>query len=141
MKARVAVGIALVCGAVVVVSAAIAGAAQDVRKTPNVVVTQRFVGRLFRIEGSVGYVRILDRAGRRIAENAFPLDRPKLAFSLGIGRYRLVSYQRACTGNCGHLGPPVDICSKQFRVRAHRFISAKIRVVPGSGCSIRVRSG
>jgi hypothetical protein len=119
---------------------AVARAATSMKVPPNVLVTQRLVGHTFAIEGSVGYARILDRSGKRIAQGDFAQE-PQLLFSLAPGRYRLVSYQRLCDGNCGSLSAPVDICTKRFRVRASRRVSATIRVAPGSDCRIRVRYG
>ncbi len=118
-----------------------ADAARNSSQLPaNVLVTEHFVGSVTRIEGSVGYARILNRSGNRIAESVFG-DTGQAGFTLGPGRYRLISYQRPCDANCSNLGAPVDKCSKRFRVRARHVVSAIVRVSPGSGCRVRVRYG
>jgi hypothetical protein len=141
MLRKVAIVLAVLGAALtaVVVSSSAADAAKTDQVPGNVLVTQRLVGRIFYIEGSVGYARILDRSGNRVAEDAFAGS--QVMFSLGPGRYRLVSYQRPCDANCGNLGAPTDKCSKRFRVRAHHVVSAIVRVSPGSSCRVRVRYG
>jgi hypothetical protein len=104
---------------------------------PALRVTQSFVGSVHYIEGSIGYVRIENHAGRRLSQKTFR-NTAELRFALLPGSYRLVSFQRPCDGNCGYLDPPTDRCARVFRVRAHESVSARVLVSPGSGCTIEL---
>jgi hypothetical protein len=55
---------------------------------------------------------------------------------LAAGRYRLLSWQRTCDGNCGYLDPPSDQCSEGFEVRHDQGLAATVTVRYGSGCRI-----
>lgn len=141
LLAKIAIASAVLGAALgaAVLSSSRADAAKELQAPPNVLVTERLVGNVFYVEGSVGFARILDRFGNHVAEDVFADN--QVAFSLGPGRYRLVSYQRPCNANCGNLGAPTDKCSKRFRVRARHVVSAMVRVSPGGGCRVRVRYG
>jgi hypothetical protein len=55
------------------------------------------------------------------------------------GRYRLVSHQRPCDGNCGYLDPPVDGCETTVSVGPGESLTATVIPARG-GCSVRTRS-
>src|SRR5687767_23905 len=72
------------------------------------------------IEGGLQYVTLRRLPERRLvlrrrlrARDTFALRRP-----LAPGRYRLVSWIRACQGNCDSLSPPTSACAGDLRVRA-----------------------
>jgi hypothetical protein len=104
---------------------------------PTLRVTQSFVGSVFYVEGSIGYVRIQNRPGRTLVQKTFRAAK-ELRFALMPGSYRLVSFQRPCDGNCGYLDPPTDRCARAFRVRAKDTVAARILVSPGSGCTVQL---
>jgi hypothetical protein len=99
------------------------------------------------IEGSYSYVRVESLAGDKVIEKRFPLEVEKLGplrflstttVRLAPGSYRLVSFQRPCSGNCGLLDPPTDKCSREMVVAPDRSVEATITVRPGEGCSVEV---
>lgn len=130
MKAFVAT-ILIACVALVVSAAG----ARTVK--PTLRVTQSFVGSVLYIEGSIGYVRIQNRAGRTLVQKTFR-NAKELRFALMPGKYRLVSFQRPCDGNCSYLDPPTDRCARAFRVQAKEAVAARILVSPGSGCTVEL---
>jgi hypothetical protein len=98
-------------------------------------------------EGSYSYVRVENLDGDELMEERFPQEGRKLgelrflfAMTLRIdpGSYRLVSFQRPCSGDCGHLDPPTDECSREIVVVRGRPVEATITVRPGEGCSVEV---
>jgi hypothetical protein len=97
-------------------------------------------------EGSYSYVRVESLAGEKVIEKRF-LEGEKLGplrflstttVRLAPGSYRLVSFQRPCSGNCGLLDPPTDKCSREMVVAPDRSVEATITVRPGEGCSVEV---
>jgi hypothetical protein len=97
-------------------------------------VTQTISGPLY-VEGSIGYVRITQGSAEefegRIANGG--LDR-----ALPLGTYTLSSYQRICSGNCDHPGPPTDRCAIQFTLGDNgQRIDAVVTLTPTkNSCSI-----
>jgi hypothetical protein len=98
------------------------------------------------MEGSYSYVRVESLAGEKVIEKRF-LEGEKLGplrflstttVRLAPGSYRLVSFQRPCSGNCGLLDPPTDKCSREMVVAPDRSVEATITVRPGEGCSVEV---
>jgi hypothetical protein len=97
-------------------------------------------------EGSYSYVRVESLAGEKVIEKRFP-EGEKLGplrflstttVRLAPGSYRLVSFQRPCSGNCGLLDPPTDKCSREMVVAPDRSVEATVTVRPGEGCSVEV---
>jgi hypothetical protein len=121
--------------AVAVLAAVAASVASARSQNPSLKVTQKFTSCCY-VEGSIGYIQIENRAGRRIAQKTFR-DAKELRFALMPGRYRMVSFQRPCDGNCGYLDPPTDRCSKFLWIRARTKVTATVLVSPGNGCRIR----
>jgi hypothetical protein len=44
------------------------------------------------------------------------------------GTYRLLSWQRTCDANCGHLDPPSDQCALPFTLRKGEQLQTVIKV-------------
>ena len=95
------------------------------------------------IEGSIGYLRVvaLDtgvvlRKGR--VKNAAPgTTRRLFKRFLKPGRYRIVSYQRPCDGNCGYLDGPTERCDATVHLRDNQPRGVTLAVTPGTGCRVR----
>jgi hypothetical protein len=93
------------------------------------------------IEGSYSYVRV-ERDGHEIAKVRLTnAPTPRATIRLGPGSYRLVSFQRACDGNCGILDPPSDQCDLPVEVPADGVVTATVRLSPGKGCTIATNEG
>jgi hypothetical protein len=116
------------------------GAAEGPSPAPQsgtLVVTQKRSGPLF-VEGSVGYVR-LTRSGAATALFEVQVPSNGLTRSVLAGSYQLVSYQRICTGNCGHLGPPSITCSTSMRVPSGGAVNVTVNLTPASNrCTLTV---
>jgi D-alanyl-D-alanine dipeptidase len=56
------------------------------------------------------------------------------------GRYRVISYQRPCDGNCGLLDPPTDRCVRPIRVLSGGLTEVAVSVRPGRGCRMSRRA-
>jgi hypothetical protein len=105
------------------------------------VVEERVPGSALYIEGSYSYVRV-EHDGHQIAQvRLTDAPTPRATVRLGPGSYRLVSFQRACDGNCGILDSPSDGCDLTVEVSADRVVTATVRFSPGKGCTIAVRDG
>jgi hypothetical protein len=128
----------LLAAAAVLAAALAAGASAGPPKA-NLHVTQTLVGTQLYIEGSIGYVRIRNAPGRMIAAKTFRTAR-RLDFALPPGRYRLISFQRPCDGNCSYLDPPTDRCARPFQVRRRGSVDATVLLSPGAGCRIRLHT-
>jgi hypothetical protein len=95
------------------------------------------------IEGSIGYLRIVDadtgtviRKGR--ARTAAPgTTRRIFRRVLPPGRYRIVSYQRPCDGNCDYLDGPTERCTTVLTIRDAHPARVTFEVTPGAGCVVR----
>jgi hypothetical protein len=124
--------------AVAVASAVVASVAAARSQTPALTVTQQFAGTTHYIEGSIGFVRIENLLGRRIAQKNFRNAKELRFFALRPGRYRMVSFQRPCDGNCGVLDPPTDKCSKLVKIQGRATVKATVVVRPSAGCTIRL---
>jgi len=101
-------------------------------------ITQVMVGHNLFVEGSFSYIRIEPTAGGVPIQRRLP-GSGKLTIKLDPGAYRLVSWQRACDGNCGYLDPPSDRCARTFTIRQHHPLQAAIRLNPAAGCTIVIR--
>jgi hypothetical protein len=90
------------------------------------------------IEGSLGYIRLVDSTGSTVFEQQ--LDPERLALSKGVpsGEYVLQSWQRPCDGNCGYLDPPTDRCDAKLNLAAGGDVRVTITLRPAEGCDIKV---
>ena len=85
------------------------------------------------IEGAYAYIRVEQPDGSKVMERRL---KGSATVELAAGRYRLLSWQRTCDGNCGYLDPPSDQCSEGFEVRHDQGLGATVTVRYGSGCRI-----
>lgn len=90
-------------------------------------ITQVRVGNAMPIEGAFGYIRLERAGGATAAERRLP-DSGKLTLTVPPGTYRLLSWQRTCDANCGHLDPPSDQCALPFTLRKGEQLQAVIKV-------------
>jgi hypothetical protein len=89
------------------------------------------------IEGAYAYIRVEQPGGSKVVERRLKgAAKPSATVELAAGRYRLLSWQRTCDGNCGYLDPPSDQCSEGFEVRHDQGLAATVTVRYGSGCRI-----
>jgi zinc D-Ala-D-Ala dipeptidase len=96
---------------------------------------QSFAGTSLYVEGSLSYVRVRDARGAVVVRKRLQ-HKPRFGVrrKLRPGRYRVVSYQRPCDGNCGFLDPPTDRCSRRMRILPGGLTRVKTTVRPGRGC-------
>jgi hypothetical protein len=96
-------------------------------------------------EGSYSYVRVERPQGGKLLEERLPHGEPAghekfvsdAVLRLDPGDYRLVSFQRPCSGSCDSLDSPTDECERVIRVtRREGLITVTVR--PGEGCAIEV---
>jgi hypothetical protein len=127
-----AVGV-LAVAACIVVAAAVPGGVVNGRLQVRQVLAKNTP---LPVEGAIPVVAIARRDGSLVAKRRLGLVRPSATFSLAPGRYRLLSWQRVCDGNCGILDPPSDRCSRAFRLHGNQRLRATITVRYGSGCRI-----
>jgi hypothetical protein len=90
------------------------------------------------VEGSLGYVRLVDENGSTVFEKQLDPEKPKLSRDLPAGEYVLQSWQRPCDGNCGYLDPPTDRCDSNVSLPENGEARVTITLHPGKGCDIRV---
>jgi len=100
-------------------------------------ITQVRVGSGMPTEGALSYVR-LERAGGVTVTRRLP-DNGKLTLTMRPGAYRLLSWQRICDANCGHLDPPSSQCARPVTVREGEQLHAVIEVDFVSRCQIVLR--
>jgi D-alanyl-D-alanine dipeptidase len=91
-------------------------------------------------EGSVSYVRVRSRAGKLVVARRVQGLRFRMQRRLRPGRYRVISYQRPCDGNCDRLDPPTDRCARRVRVLSGGLTELAVRVRPGHGCRFSRRA-
>ena len=86
------------------------------------------------VEGAVSYVRVRGIRGKLVV--AKRVNRPlfRMQRRLASGRYRVISYQRPCDGNCETLDPPTDRCARRVRILSAGLTEVGIRVRPGRRC-------
>lgn len=96
------------------------------------------------VEGAYSYVRVDDLDGDALVEKKLDDSTQRddrtfvsaTALSLEPGTYRLISYQRPCSGNCSYLDPPTDRCAREIVVEAGAPLDVTISLQPGAGCTI-----
>ena len=104
-------------------------------------VVQLIVGTTAYVEGALSYIRIEADDGEKLIEDTLPnVERPTFTARLDPGTYEIVSWRRACDGDCGRLGEPTDECASRVRIEASANVNAMVRVSPGAGCTIDVEA-
>ena len=99
-------------------------------------ISQSVRGPLY-VEGSAGYVSVAD-GSKTVYRGG--LAKPA-TITLNPGSYTVRSYQRICTGNCGHLGSPIDRCSASVDIAANATSVATVELTPTSNsCRIAITS-
>lgn len=99
------------------------------------------------IEGSVSHLKLVRAdTGEVIDDGPLSADpvAPMYTRELPAARYRLVSFQRPCEGNCGMLDPPTDRCERTIDVGPGEALEATVVLPRSGGCSIelvRLRGG
>jgi D-alanyl-D-alanine dipeptidase len=92
------------------------------------------------VEGSVSYVRVRSSEGELVVGRRVRKPRFRMRRRLPAGRYRVISYQRPCDGNCGLLDPPTDRCAQPVRILSRGLTEVAVRVRPGRGCAMSRRA-
>jgi zinc D-Ala-D-Ala dipeptidase len=92
-------------------------------------------------EGTVSFLRVRNAAGE-VAVRRRVRHRPRFRMSrkLRPGRYRVISYQRPCHGNCRLLDPPTDRCVRPIRVLSGGLTEVAVRVRPRRRCRVSRRA-
>ena len=88
------------------------------------------------VEGSISYVRVRGIRGKLVVAKRSGRPRFRMQRRLSPGRYRVISYQRPCDGNCGTLDPPTDRCAREIRVLSGGLTEVAVRVRPGRRCTM-----
>jgi zinc D-Ala-D-Ala dipeptidase len=86
------------------------------------------------VEGSISYVRVRGVRGKLVVAKRVRRPRFRMQRRLSPGRYRVISYQRPCDGNCGALDPPIDRCARHVHVLSRGLTEVAVRVRPGRRC-------
>jgi hypothetical protein len=92
------------------------------------------------VEGSVAYVRVRGSDGALVVARRVRKPRFRMRRRLPPGRYRVISYQRPCDGNCGLLDPPTDRCARRVRILSGGLTEVAVRVRPGRACTMSRRA-
>jgi zinc D-Ala-D-Ala dipeptidase len=88
------------------------------------------------VEGSISYVRVRGIRGRLVVAKRSGRPRFQMRRRLSPGRYRVISYQRPCDGNCGTLDPPTDRCAREIQILSGGLTEVAVRVRPGRRCTM-----
>jgi zinc D-Ala-D-Ala dipeptidase len=88
------------------------------------------------VEGSISFVRVRDRSGELVVRRRTAKPRFRMLRRLPPGRYRVISYQRPCDGNCSLLDPPADRCTRRVRILSGGRTEVRVTVRPGRGCTM-----
>ncbi len=92
------------------------------------------------IEGSISFVRVRAADGEVVVRRRTAKARFRMVRKLPPGRYRVVSYQRPCDGNCGFLDPPTDRCARRVRVLSGGLTDVRVTLRPYRGCTMSRRA-
>jgi hypothetical protein len=87
------------------------------------------------IEGYVSYVTVKRAGSDHVALRAQPPFRGVLP----AGRYRVSTYARTCSGNCGNLDPPSNKCGTSLRLVGGTTVRVRVIRRFDRPCEIRVR--
>jgi zinc D-Ala-D-Ala dipeptidase len=86
------------------------------------------------VEGSISYVRVRGVRGKLVVAKRVNRPRFRMQRRLAPGRYKVITYQRPCDGNCGTLDPPTDRCARHVHVFSGGLTEVAVRVRPGRRC-------
>ena len=92
------------------------------------------------VEGSFSYVRVRGVRGKLVVAKRANRARFRMQRRLAPGRYKVISYQRPCDGNCGTLDPPTDRCARHVHVLSGGLTEVAVRVRPGRRCRMSRRA-
>ena len=120
--------------AALAVAAALGFATPSAHAT-RLTIAETFVGKGMYIEGSRWHLRVDHRRLSLVDDYV----RRTWTRVVEPGRYRIVSFQRPCDGNCSLLDPPTDRCSATVRVPTGRTLRITIVNRFGPTCSMRTR--
>ncbi len=87
-------------------------------------------------EGSISFVRVRASDGHALVRRRVSKPRFRMLRKLRPGRYRVISYQRPCAGNCSLLDPPVDRCARAVRILSGGRTEVGVTVRPGRRCTM-----
>jgi D-alanyl-D-alanine dipeptidase len=88
------------------------------------------------IEGSITFVRVRAANGDVVVRRRTSKPRFRMVRKLPPGRYRVVSYERPCNGNCSFLDPPRDRCARRVRVLSGGLTDVRVTLTPYRGCTM-----
>ncbi len=123
------------------------GGSQNGRERPEetgrIVITEELPRRAIYQEGSIGYLRVAEAdSGRvvfadRVSGPGVRQRRDGILFGerTPAGRYRVVSWQRPCNGNCGALGAESDRCEVVVDVGAGETARRLVKLDRRGGCT------
>jgi hypothetical protein len=128
-----------------VLTLALPGAQAAAPRSALLVVRQDYPPRPVYIEGSVGHLRLTQLSTGRVLVNG-----PRTTYrtrsgdailrrQLVPGRYRLVSWQRPCDGNCDYLDPPRDRCAATLTLKSGRRLTVTVVLHQHGGCTLTLR--
>ncbi|MEV6524509.1 hypothetical protein AB0M43_21355 [Longispora sp. NPDC051575] len=91
---------------------------------------------------TIWYARVETPNGRSLAEASFNTGPITLDKSLPPGRYRAISWHRACTGTCPTsgekgLGPLAEVCGAAVTVPAGGRVTATVVIGEAGTCTVR----
>ena len=86
------------------------------------------------VEGSIWHVVLYDSDGKAVIDRHVPGEHASL--DVAPGRYRFVSEELPCDGNCSVLDPGTDGCSKEFTADSGAELTATVTLRPTHGCTI-----
>jgi len=92
------------------------------------------------LEGSIAFVRVRDARGELVVRRRTARPRFRVLRKLPSGRYRVISYQRPCDGNCSLLDPPTDRCARRVRILSAGLTHVRVRLRPHRGCTMSRRA-
>ncbi len=109
----------------------------------RIVITEELPRRAIYQEGSIGYLRVAEAdSGRavftgRVSGPGVRQLRDGILFDeqLPADRYRVVSWQRPCNGNCGALSAESDRCEVVADVGAGETASRLVKLDRRGGCT------
>jgi len=96
------------------------------------------------IEGAVSHVTLVRLDTGEVIHEGPLADgpvAPRFTRELPAARYRLVSFQRPCSGNCEMLDPPTDRCERTIEVGPGADREATVVLPRSGGCVIEVAAG
>jgi hypothetical protein len=127
-----------VIAAVAAVLGAAPGLAHDAEPGQLVVKERRADTGAVYVEGFYSYLAIRRaRTGQLVLRRRYEDGPVRLNRRLHPGRYRLISYVRACSGNCEQgQDPPRDRCARTFRLPSGSVRRATLHTGVGRPCRV-----